>query len=198
MAARRSSNSAASTGNRPQNTTGWVGRKPGSGTACRLAVVRDGVADPCVGHLLDRGVDEADLARAEILGLLDLGGERRRPAPRHRPALVRIMRMRGSACAACRRPPAPAPPRRDRCRTSCRPGAPSRAHPGRPWSRQTTGRWPRGPPARSARSWPKIRMTLEASIPITSSICCLTLSVLLAGRSTLLSTGTISCPLSIA
>ncbi len=31
MAARRSSKLAASTGKRPQNTTGWTGRKPGSG-----------------------------------------------------------------------------------------------------------------------------------------------------------------------
>jgi hypothetical protein len=30
MAARRSSKSAASTGNNPQNTTGWAGLKPGS------------------------------------------------------------------------------------------------------------------------------------------------------------------------
>ncbi len=30
MAARRSSKSAASTGNRPQKTTGWAGLKPGS------------------------------------------------------------------------------------------------------------------------------------------------------------------------
>ena len=32
-ASRKSSNSLASTGNRPQNTTGWAGLKPGRGIA---------------------------------------------------------------------------------------------------------------------------------------------------------------------
>ena len=36
MAARRSSNSAASTGNRPQNTTGCAGLKPGRASAVGL------------------------------------------------------------------------------------------------------------------------------------------------------------------
>ena len=67
MAARRSSNSAASTGNRPQNTTGIAGRKPGSGAATGLLVVGDGVADAGVGHFLDRGGEEADLAGAELV-----------------------------------------------------------------------------------------------------------------------------------
>jgi len=41
----------------------------------RLAVVRDGVADPRVGHLFDRRGEEADLARAERVGLLHFRGE---------------------------------------------------------------------------------------------------------------------------
>src|SRR5216117_1731428 len=61
IAARSVSKSLASTGNRPQNTTGTSGLKPGS-IGDRLAVVGDGVAHPGVGDLLDRGGDEADLA----------------------------------------------------------------------------------------------------------------------------------------
>ena len=38
MAARRSSNCAASTGKSPQNTTGWAGLKPGSACAVGLRV----------------------------------------------------------------------------------------------------------------------------------------------------------------
>ena len=75
MAARRSSKSAASTGNRPQNTTGIAGRKPGSGSARGVALVGDGVADAGVGDLLDRGGEEADLAGAELVGERELGGE---------------------------------------------------------------------------------------------------------------------------
>ncbi len=41
----------------------------------RLAIVRDGVADARVGDLLDRGIDEADLARPELAGLAQLGRE---------------------------------------------------------------------------------------------------------------------------
>ena len=67
MAARRSSNCAASTGNRPQNTTGIAGWKPGSAFVDRLAVVGDGVADARVGHFLDRGGEHADLAGAELV-----------------------------------------------------------------------------------------------------------------------------------
>ena len=66
MAARRSSKSAASTGNRPQKTTGWAGLKPGSISAQRALVLGDGVADAGVGHFLDRGGEEADLAGAEF------------------------------------------------------------------------------------------------------------------------------------
>src|ERR1700722_13113397 len=62
MAARRSSNRAASTGKRPQNTTGIEGRKPGSAAAG-------------VGHLLDRGGEHADLARAELVDQRQLGLE---------------------------------------------------------------------------------------------------------------------------
>ena len=42
---------------------------------CRLAVVRDGVADASVRHLLDGGGEEADLAGAELGGLLQFGRE---------------------------------------------------------------------------------------------------------------------------
>ena len=75
IAARRFSKSAASTGNKPQNTTGTAGRKPGSALGDRLAVVGDGVADPGVGDLLDRGSEEADLARPEFAELDALGRE---------------------------------------------------------------------------------------------------------------------------
>ena len=75
IAARRSSNRAASTGNRPQNTTGTAGRKPGSGCGGRLAVVGDGIADAGVGHFLDRGGEKADLARPELRRLGELGRE---------------------------------------------------------------------------------------------------------------------------
>jgi hypothetical protein len=44
----------------------------------------------------------------------------------------------------------------------------------------------------------EISIACDASSPITSSICCFTLSGSAAGRSTLLSTGTISWPASIA
>ena len=44
----------------------------------------------------------------------------------------------------------------------------------------------------------EIMMAFEASSPITSSICFLTASGSAAGRSTLLSTGTISWPASMA
>jgi len=40
-----------------------------------LAVIGDGVAHPRVGHLLDRGGDEADFAGAEFLDLLHLRRE---------------------------------------------------------------------------------------------------------------------------
>ena len=74
MAARRSSKSAASTGNRPQKTTGWAGLKPGSGVwRSGLLVLGDGVADAGVGHFLDRGGDEADLAGAELVDHHHLG-----------------------------------------------------------------------------------------------------------------------------
>ena len=43
------------------------GLEAGQHLGHRLAVVRDGVADAGVGHLLDRGRDEADLAGAELV-----------------------------------------------------------------------------------------------------------------------------------
>ena len=66
MAARRSSKSAASTGNRPQNTTDWTSLEALQRLGGRLALVGDGVADGGVGHFLDLGGDEADLAGAEL------------------------------------------------------------------------------------------------------------------------------------
>src|SRR3974390_1142167 len=80
MAARKSSNCAASTGKRPQKTTGMAGRKPGRGAD----------TGPGVGCVLERRCDQADLAGAELVD----GGELRReyadavdligrPAPHH-------------------------------------------------------------------------------------------------------------------
>ena len=74
IAARRSSNLAASTGKRPQNTTGWTSRKPGRASRCRLALVGDGVADGAVGDRLDRGGEEADFARPEFVDVDQLAG----------------------------------------------------------------------------------------------------------------------------
>ena len=45
------------------------GAEAGQRLAHRLPVVGDGVADAGVGHLLDRGGEEADLARAELVGI---------------------------------------------------------------------------------------------------------------------------------
>ena len=75
MAARRFSKSAASTGNNPQNTTGIAGRNPGSGCRHRPLVVGNGVADAGIGHFLDRGGEEADLAGTEFVALDALGRE---------------------------------------------------------------------------------------------------------------------------
>ena len=41
----------------------------------RVLLVRDGVADARIGHLLDGGGEEADLARAELVQHLLLGAE---------------------------------------------------------------------------------------------------------------------------
>ena len=68
------SKSLASTGNRPQKTTGWTSLKPGRASAAG-AGVGDGIADAGLGDFLDLGGDEADLAGAELLQLLDLGAE---------------------------------------------------------------------------------------------------------------------------
>ena len=75
MAARSSSNSAASTGKRPQKTTGIAGRKPGSisVTGLRSSVIVSPIAG--VGDFLDGGGDEADLARPERFGRGQLRGE---------------------------------------------------------------------------------------------------------------------------
>ena len=51
------------------------GTKAGQRRGDRLLVVGDRVADAGVGHLLDRGGEEADLARAEFVGFDALGGE---------------------------------------------------------------------------------------------------------------------------
>ena len=73
MAARSSSKSEASTGKRPQNTTGCAGRKSGSGVGGGLAVVGDGIADIGFGDFLDRGGEDAELAGAEFLDFDQLG-----------------------------------------------------------------------------------------------------------------------------
>ena len=75
MASRRASKSAASTGKRPQKTTGIEGLKPGSGGGGALALVGDGVADAGVADLLDRGGEKADLAGAEGVGGEHAGAE---------------------------------------------------------------------------------------------------------------------------
>ena len=75
MASRRSSKSLASTGKRPQKTTGTEGLKPGSAASQPLALVGDGVADAGVADLLDRGGEEADLAGAEFVDGVHAGAE---------------------------------------------------------------------------------------------------------------------------
>ena len=75
MLSRSFSKSLASTGNSPQNTTGWTSLKPGSASAAgRLASV---MVSPTRGlrDFLDLRGDEADLAGAELVELLDLGAE---------------------------------------------------------------------------------------------------------------------------
>jgi hypothetical protein len=68
------SKSAASTGNSPQNTTGCTSLKPGSASASRAVLHRgDGIADAGLRHFLDLRGDEADLAGADFVELLDLG-----------------------------------------------------------------------------------------------------------------------------
>ena len=52
-----------------------AGRKPGSGAATGLPVIRDGVADAGVRDLLDRSSEKADLAGAELLNVEHLRGE---------------------------------------------------------------------------------------------------------------------------
>ena len=93
MASRRSSKSAASTGNRPQNTTGCAGLKPGSACAVGRRVLGDGVADAGVGDLLDRGGEEADLAGAELVDVDACLGREDADAVDLVAAPVPIMRM---------------------------------------------------------------------------------------------------------
>jgi hypothetical protein len=68
------SKSLASTGNRPQNTTGWTSLKPGSGFAPgRFTSVM--VSPTGSGDLLDLRGDEADLAGAQLASCSILGRE---------------------------------------------------------------------------------------------------------------------------
>ncbi len=82
MASRRSSNSALSTGKRPQKTTGCAGLKPGSGHVGAALLGRDRVADAGVAHLLDRGGEETQLAGPELVGRQHLGREDADPVDR--------------------------------------------------------------------------------------------------------------------
>ena len=75
MAARRSSKSAASTGNRPQKHDGLRWLEAGQGLGGGLAVVGDRVAHAGIGDILDLRRDEADLAGAEPLDIGHLGLE---------------------------------------------------------------------------------------------------------------------------
>jgi hypothetical protein len=75
MASRRSSKSAASTGKRPQKTTGCAGLEAGERVGRALALVGDGVAHAGVADLLDLGGEHADLARAELLDVDHLGAQ---------------------------------------------------------------------------------------------------------------------------
>jgi hypothetical protein len=74
MLSRSFSKSLASTGKRPQKTTGWTSLKPGSARR-RASDVGDGVADAGLADVLDLRGDEADLAGAELGQVLDLGAE---------------------------------------------------------------------------------------------------------------------------
>ena len=65
MASRRSSNSAASTGKKPANTTLCASREAGQGFSGRISFVGDRIADARIGHFLDLGGEEADLAGAK-------------------------------------------------------------------------------------------------------------------------------------
>ena len=84
-----------------------------------LLLVGDGVSHARVGHLADRGGEEADLAWAEPVAHLLLGAEDADAvdsvgaARQHQADALALG-------AACRRRCAPARPRRDRNRTSCR------------------------------------------------------------------------------
>ena len=70
---KKKNNSPASTGKRPQKTTGWAGLKPGSMWGVgRLSSVM--VSPTRVSATsFDRGGDEADLAGAELVGDDHLG-----------------------------------------------------------------------------------------------------------------------------
>ena len=73
MLSRSFSKSAASTGNRPQNTTDCTSLKPGSALAAPPFTVVMVSPTRGVGHLLDLRGDEADFAGAEFGQLGDLG-----------------------------------------------------------------------------------------------------------------------------
>ena len=73
IASRRSSKRAASTGKKPAKTTGCAGLKPGKRPCRRILLVRHRVADAGVGHFLDGGGEEADLAGAQLVDHLALG-----------------------------------------------------------------------------------------------------------------------------
>jgi hypothetical protein len=66
MASRSASKSAASTGKRPQKTTGLRGLEARQRAVAGLAFVGDGVADAGVADLLDRGREDADFAGAKF------------------------------------------------------------------------------------------------------------------------------------
>ena len=73
MAARKSSNCAASTGNRPQNTTGIAGLKPGSGSSTGLrSSVMVSPTRVSATSLID-AVEHPDLAGAKLVDLRELG-----------------------------------------------------------------------------------------------------------------------------
>ena len=75
IASRSSSNSAASTGKRPQNTTCCAFLNPGKRRVRALAFVGQRVADLGVGDLLDGRGQKADFAGAELVDRHALGRE---------------------------------------------------------------------------------------------------------------------------
>ena len=117
MASRSAMKSAASTGKRPQKTTGWAGLKPGRGSGAPLALGGDGVADAGVADLLDRGGEEADLAGAEAVGGEHAGAEGADALDAGRARRSASCGC-GRPCAGCRRRCGRGRRRRGRRRTS--------------------------------------------------------------------------------